>query len=372
MTSANRIINQLGLHGSSQGDAELVQQLQLYKTPAIIRDTKQVFFYVQCFANTTQISPYRLFTNKSNVYAAAGGTPPNDIIQPLDVPSYYCPIGTKRKFKIWEQVNSLIDIRVPKDKYYLDISMVEAQVEASPESWTKQRNFAKVPPSPPQPGVDFELQRTFDVEYEFDGAVPANGSKQYIDKTYFKEATKKSVPQPLFVRIPQLSNGEPYNWSVVNNGAFNEDKSHSVVVRHGDIDYQELELEFGHLTYQGTDTDYEQFGKNDVSNAPGGDPEWNLSLVGPNVKNQINNYQRYTYLDYNWEWPNAETQQTDVNVNNKYVAPASRNDWVFNNGSDITGDPGTNDVLLASDPLKFNQQVANLTFRFMVKVVHLW
>jgi hypothetical protein len=372
MTSANRIVNQLGLHGDSQGDAELVAQLQLLKTPAIIRDTKQVFLYVQCFANTTTKSPYKTFINRNNTYVAVGGTPPNDTVAPFDVPPYYCPIGTKRRFRIWEQVNDLIDVRIPKDKYYLDINMVEAQVEANPENWTKQRHFTKDPTATPN---EFELRRTFNVEYEYDGAAPAQGSTQFINKTYFKEATKKSIPQPIFARIPQLSNGEPYNWTTVNNGQYNEDKSHNVVVRHGDVNYEELELEFGHLTFQGTDTQYEQEGANTFSSldtAPQPDPEWNTNLAGPQVANQISNFQKYKYLDLNWEWDNAETQGPNTNINNQYVAPASRNEDIVVNKDDYLGGavPGT--VVVQGEPLFYNQQIANLTFRFVVKLVHLF
>jgi hypothetical protein len=382
----HRVVTSFQGQEASGGDAELMQQLQLYKTPAIIRDMKQVFFYVEAFANTTTTSFYDIYTNRGRTYYTGGNLGAPGLLGELaKVPPYYCPIGTKRKFRLWEQMNSLMDVRVPKDKYVFEIHLVEAQVESDPSNWIKQRDYEAIPRQgttlPPAGGKgpnDYNLDRKYTIEYQY-AEIPADPAfKQNINKTYVKEATKTSIPQPLFVRIPQLSNNQAYNWTVVNNGAFNSDKNHGVVIRHGDIDYQEMDIEFGHLTYKGTDDEYQSFGSTEVS--PGA-PEWDISQS--RLQGKLNNYQDYEYMDYNWEWPNATTTSivdagpppvnvTSTNVNNKYVAPASRNTNEIVNENQINPNGGTNTIQIQGKPLKTNQQVSNISFRCMVKLIHMF
>ena len=117
----------------------MVEQLQLYKTPAIIRDMKQVFFYVQVSANSTIQSPLEIYTNKGKSYTTGAG-----VIEPYAVNPYYTPLGTKRKFRVWEQVNSLLDLRVPDDKYFMELKLDEAQIEADTAGWVSQRDLQPV------------------------------------------------------------------------------------------------------------------------------------------------------------------------------------------------------------------------------------
>lgn len=356
---------------------ELDQRLQIYKTPATIRDVKQVFLYVQAFADTTTTSPLQLFTNAGRQYITGTYENPDSppvLIDPLRVPSYYMPIGTKRKFEIWEQVNSLRDLTIPDDKFMIEISLVEAQIESDPLNWTTQRNLVGIKDTRPADTFGYyTINRTYDVSYEL-GEIPTdNGGSQNVEKIYFQEARKQTTPQPLFVRIPQLSNGEPYNWTVVNNGQTNDDKSHNVLIRHGQIGFQELELEFGHLTFEGKDNDYGRYGTNVVRD-PNADA---FNMDADKVKNNINNYQKYRYLDYNWEWYNNDqflaTDATDPNKESEYLVPMGRSHAIVANKTDFyTGAGVAGDVLIRDKPLKFNQQVSNILFRFSIKLIHLF
>ncbi len=351
---------------------QLDQQLQLYKTPAIIRDVKQVFLYVQAFSNTTTTSPLRIFTNAGRQYMEGtwNAPVPANAIVPDSVPPYYMPIGTKRRFRIWEQVNNLLDVRIPQDKYMYEISLVEAQIESDPTNYSLQRNLVGIKDDTTG---KYTVNRTYDTTYEY-GAVPTtNGETQNIEKIYFQEARRQTTPQPLFVRIPQYSNGEPYNWTVVNNGATNDDKSHNVIIRHGQVGFQELDLEFGHLTFQGVDNDYAVYGA-DVIDDPN---TFNFNVNNTAVKGDINNYQNYKYLDYNWEWNNQEKVISDIDTNPnedaKFLAPLQRAEgFITDRTGFYDGAGATGDIILRDKPLKFNQQVSNILFRFSIKLIHLF
>jgi len=141
-----------------------------------------------------------------------------------------------------------------------------------------------------------------------------------------------------------------------------------------------MELEFGHLVFKGEDDQYTAFGENQVATDPPSQQKiWDTSKSG--VKQEINNYQDFKYLDYNWEWNNSEpvvkpgTNIQETNVGNKYVAPSARNGSMYVARSEFGtlsgGVPDTN-LRIQNPPLKYNQQASSILFRFSVKLVHLF
>ena len=380
----HRIVNQITQYPESQGDQNLLQQLMLYKTPAIIRDTKVVYFYVNVFANTITINPLRVY-HPNRIFEQPLGTP----VTLNDCPNYYAPLGTTRKFNIGEQVNSLMDLVIPQDKYYLEINLVEAQIEADPSNYIKIPNDFITP-------IDTNADRwvvseTFDLDYVRQAdpvlyPVPPAG----IPRTGFvgpiaRRATKRSIPQPLFVRLKGLDNNEPYNWSVSNNGNVNLDKSHQVVIRHGSVNYQQLELEFGHLVFTGKDSGYQAAGRNLYTNqpAPRGQQMWeeNYSNGGamvdaiPNsdAQRDIKFYNNYQYLDYNYEWENNYSRSINTNMENpRFNIPACRGLGFRTEENLIEAFRPIQEIVLASTPLKTNQQVSNMIFRLSIRLIHLF
>ena len=155
---SHRIVNKLSDHAESNGDAAMMEQLMLYKTPATIRDMKQVFFYVSTFANTLSENPLDIFTNKGRNYVSASDPTQTEVL--YNVAPYYAPIGTKRQFNIWNQVSHLLDVRVPKDKYFLEISLVEAQIDADPSAWVQQRNLVGIATGTAN---DYDVYRTYNI-----------------------------------------------------------------------------------------------------------------------------------------------------------------------------------------------------------------
>lgn len=369
----HRVTNDFTLHKSSAGNSEVDQQLQIYKTPAIIRDTKSVFFYVQIFANSTTISPLLWFQPAGTLFKSP-------TVNPIDLAQqsyYYAPIGTKRKFNIGEQINSLLDLRIPKDKYMVEINLSECQMETDPTNWVKQPDLdARLDPADGR----YLVRPTYEVEY---ARLPITGSTAVGDDLnlvgpVYVQANKRTVPSPLSVRIPQLSNGEPYNWTVSSNGGVVDDKSHNPVLRHGDVNYQELELEFGHLVFKGKDNQYSDYGKSIINDPVLRDVFWEVLPGGEALaqKKDIKFYDDFEYLDYNFEW-NNNVYTTATNVNQPLFNPVYQNPAIRTNGilSDkAVFEPGhaSEEFVLAGTPLKTNQQVTSLLFRFELKVLHLF
>lgn len=387
----NRITNNFAY--IDQGDSKLQQELQLYKAPATIRDLKTVFLYIQINADTTTLNPITLFDNKSLIWNPIEGE------QPPRVAPYYLPIGTKRPFQVGEAVNSLLDLRIPKDKYVVEINMVEAQIESNPTNWTL------IPESRPNFGEDktvTSISPIFKPNYQY--VLGTTGSPSGVNPTTetstldppdrilgivsYDQAQKKTIPQSLFCRLRGSNQTEePYSWVVTNNGSVALDKSHLLRVQHGDMGFNNLELEFGHLLFRGSDINYTNFLTNDV--LPNSSSV--LNGIGPilaeydstnqnkalQVLGDKARYRDFTYLDYNWEWDNNRviTSRKDGEI-----YPAQRNGFTETRMPsqaqwDVSGGPASSDyqnVLLQSDPLKSNQQVANLYFRFSIKLIHLF
>lgn len=361
-------------HQVAQDDETV--RLALYKTLATVRDTKQVFIYVSIFANQITINPLRVL-NPNLIFE----NPIDTEVTLVDVAPYYAPLGTTRNFRIGEQINSLLDLTVPKDKYFIEINLAEAQIEADPSNFIRQPNLDISTISDPTNPNRRLVEQTYDLGYirQADPTVfGPNIPRTEFETPIAREATKRSIPQPLFIRIPQLANGEPYNWTVVNTGQVNDDKNHQLVVRHGDINYQELQLEFGHLVFTGKDNYYQNYGQNQVTSvpAPRGPNQWienNISGITDTAEQDISFYNHYKYLDYNYEWPNNEAVSETANMSNpQYVVPASRARSYVTNEEVLKEGAPPQTLRLAATPLKTNQQVSNITLRFLVRVISLF
>lgn len=360
-------------------DERLAKQLALYKVPATIRDLKQTFFYVQVNSTTTNFDPIELFTNKDI----------NFVPQLPRTAYYYAPIGTTRPFLVGEAVNSLLDIRVPKDKYVIEIQLVEVQIESDPANWLNIADLALFDDS-----GTFSAERIYKENKQYvlppgDAMSPSPGDIpiRNLYNVSLDQQFKKTAPQSMFCRIKGIDNGQPYNWSVTNNGQVSLDKSHLLMVRHGDIDYNQLELEFGHLIFKGSDPGYARFIRDDVLPTALTDsipPKAFLTepqiLEATNTLGDKKEFTNFVYRDYNWEWFESDDPE-QLNPPQDFIYPANRKTKKqgieLGVGYDANGDPVDNpgssvNVFTAADPLKFNQQVANIYFRFSIKVQHLF
>jgi hypothetical protein len=383
---ASRMTTQFS--AGSFADEKLQEMLTLYKAPAAIRDMKQVFFYVDANANTTSLDPLILQYN----VPTALGLPTTS--------TYYAGLGTSRSFNIADKVNELLDIRVPKDKYVIEINLAECVIEADPEGWEN------IP--------DRVIARNLNVSTGAWGAKPTyklknslaapDGSdpQREVLLTDVRQTTKVSKPQTLYCKIRQLDNGQPYNWAVTNSGAYSIDKSHQLLVRHGDIDQAQLDLEFGHLAFEGNNAQV----ANELVNTPSQlYRDQNIiqteQRTDPLPDNQ-QYYRNYKYVDYNSEVYNTITTKIvgsgDTNFQDDLVANFYKGDGgvdgtvntQYDSGTDYKTVPGKNleqptnrppyyyakdyadPVFLQGQPLFYNQQAARLGFRFLIRIIHLF
>jgi hypothetical protein len=382
-------------------DEKLQAMLTLYQSPATIRDMKQVFFYVQADAQTTNFNPAIVFYNLSDAVIGVDDRRVNA--------QYYAPIGTTRSFNISNKVNDLLDIRVPKDKYVIEINLAECVIEADPKAWTgipdktlrRNRNIG-----------NWEWGPTFASTNNLSEPTAASGGGERPVQTInslYAEATKQSAPQTLFCRIKQLANGEPYNWAVTNSGNYSIDKSHQLLVRHGDIDQQELELEFGHASFEGYDEGYARDvllnGKNGFLNGNYVEEQRDFIEQANDPKlTDIKYHRQFKYYDYNREYYNAvtvnrvdgtfsdfataefykgdwESDQVVLNEtnSNNYKRPQGKNiiqptnyppHYFTDNTYNVNGTPF--DLWQQGKPLFYNQQVSKLGFRFLIRVIHMF
>lgn len=354
-------------------DQRLTNMLTLYKAPASIRDMKQVYFYCQVEANTTDISPLKLQYNITDVQDR----------QQL----YFAPIGTERQINIVDKVNDLLDIRVPKDKYVLEINLVECVIEADTSSYIRLPDRVTR-----TDGILFYNEPTFNYVTSYADPVGGQTPLRQLLNTTLQQATKVSEPQTLYCRIKELSNGEPYNWAITNSGAYSIDKSHQLLVRHGDINYAKLTLEFGHLVFLDRDQDYENLINDATKNIPAYTLQYGGGKGIPRLTNNKDYYRYFTYVDYNTEAFNVVTNnviapyqdqnypefykgiggvnftipdQVDVAGARNFVQPANRPPFRH-------VDTATPPYNLQGKPLLYNQQVGKLNFRFMVRLIHLF
>jgi hypothetical protein len=396
-------------------DSELSQQLALYKPVATIRDMKQVYFYAGLNAGICWVHPLRFLNPKNPAtglvwdWGEITGTTPADPFPKFVANPWYLPIGTERKMDISGIVNDLLDVRVPKDKYVLEINLVECNIETDPTNWVSIPDFVFVQ-SVDSDGLPtaVETKATFvrRVLYSPPSTTPATLGQQTFTNAY-QEAPKVSTPETLFVRIKELCNNEPYNWTVTNTGQYTLDKSHQLLVRHGDINYANLTLEFGHLVFTGRDLEQEALEDNFVDPIKGAtgfrrpvDPP--LPLPSPVLQQNARKWD-FKYLDYNSEAFNAvgiskatvsnyDAPNTciDAYYINEYktgyyaqrptptgremsIQPANRPPFIVSPDQTLGGikpDAAEGVILAQGTPLKSNQQAKAITFRFMVRVIH--
>ena len=362
-------------------DQKIANQLALYQTPATIRDMKQTFFYLGLSANTTRLNFWRQFYNNT---ISSSGPPPTPIYDEYSKFMYYAPLGTTRTMDISRYINDLLDIRVPKDKYFIELNLVECTIEADPSGWTQipDRVFRDTTGA-----GDWELESTYNWTDNVTPAPTGTPPRQVI-ATQLTQATKLSSPQTLFCRIKECSNGEPYNWAITNSGQFSQDKSHQVVIRHSDIDVSRLTLEFGHMAFTGKDLDYQEF-INDPSKQNSEYTQQSAITSGKRLDYQSNRSERPVYMDYNQEYFNALGTPLSEGVNfadfykgrfylpglNEYntyyepfVEPSSRVPFYHQK----TGQGVVEPYNLQGKPYLFNQQASKINFRFMVKIIHMF
>ena len=368
-------------------DEKIQAMLTLYQSPATIRDMKQVFFYTGVDANVTQLHYWQIFYNKT----VALGTDAFDIYSKQ---IYYAPLGTTRQLDITSKINDLLDVRVPKDKYFFEINLIECTIEADPSAWTSIPDRVFRNTGLPNPNA-VELETT----YTWGGSLadktgPAPEPPRAELDSKLIEASKLTEPQTLYCRIRECSNSEPYNWAVTSSGQFSVDKSHQVVIRHGDIDVSNLTLEFGHGVFAGVDTDYNRF----ITDPSRQNAQYIQSSVTvpafiPNIpRNRSDNFR---YFDYNQEYFNQidtplapagdfpRFYKGDYQFPNTGLTFADYNDNVTaNNITQLSNRPpfyrqalGTGvdtPYNLQGKPFFFNQCVHKINFRFMVKLIHLF
>ena len=441
-------------------DPRLQNMLTLYKQPATIRDMKQTYFYCGASSNLTNVDPIiHLYDFDILQYLPPGTNLPKITnLASIAKSYYYARIGTTRKLDISSLVNDLIDIRVPKDKYVVEINLAECTLEVDSEGWQNNPDFVirygppLNNPTPVQPeflpagGLADIVNRdpTYQWSLNQSGAPGAENPPKFKYTSTLEQANKKTQPQTLHVRIRELSNGEPYNWSVTNSGSYSIDKGHQLLVRHGDVNYANLTLEFGHLGFIGNDQDYENFIRDPTQNSEDS-REYLLTSNQLNgfTKSRINkfNYSDYKYFDYNseifntigaisnrdigmyssfaysgqYQYPNAiypkfygglsndfafglppaakliTLSTADDNIerpanrppfifegirenNSTIVGPQPAKDQVYDTRDYSTDDSGYTDTpyLLQGAPLFYNQQVANIYFRFLIRIIHLF
>lgn len=427
-------------------DDALTQQLALYKPVATIRDMKQVYFYAGANAGISWVHPLRFLNpvledvpwNWQEIMKV-GQSNPKFVANP-----WYLPIGTERKLDISNLVNDLLDIRVPKDKYVLEINLVECNIESDTANWLTIPDFVFARPvditgANPIP-TELATYPTFTRKPLY--GTPENGEQTLVNAP--EQATKVSTPQTLFVRIKEVCNNQPYNWTVTNTGQYTLDKSHQLLIRHGDINYSALTLEFGHMVFTGLDIDEAENANklpapilfstgSDINPAA-------LPLYSPTLP-QNSRKENIKYLDYNSEVFNAigtpsilpsgvgaglysmasacvdayyideyktgyyETQHSLKSTDRtNLIQPSNRPPFIVSPQKILGGlsentpvpppTPPTPDVppwtpvagtilpsvyidnygtrLEQGIPLKSNQQVKSIIFRFMVRVIHLF
>ena len=374
------------------------------RTPATIRDIKQSFLYAQRLAdlrptfvpsvnplvfvssgetNAPNASFYLNYTGGAlgtgvvppfnwNVYPCGKPTPPDAInrtpcltpderpyLQKSGCVQIFDRIGTEFKLDISRSIADLWDIRIPADKVLIEISLVECQIDSDPGNYNETFDQQYINPNP----LDFKLNR--------------------------------SVPQTLYVRIRELDNAEPYNFAVTNSGQYSNDRNHSVLLRFGQINYTHLTIDYGHLAMGiqnaqqellkvpyvgagwpvGAAPDPLYVGTYGVPAFPGdaamGQPsqvvryspvdvdnshDANNNLIGNRIY-PLNT----TYYDYNSAWfvpPPKDPMPAPLFPPEFYDEPLPR--------------PVEGKLNRELKPLFYNQQATNITFRFMVKFIHLF
>lgn len=361
-------------------DQKIANMLTLYQTPATIRDMKQVFFYTGVNSTITNVNFWEVFYNNTNKFST-------NAYDQYSKSVYFAPLGTTRTMDISAKINDLLDIRVPKDKYFIELNLVECTIEADTTGWTTIPD--RVVPNSANPA---NIESTFNWGLVEELAGPVIPPRKVIDTTLL-QATKLTAPQTLYARIRECSNGEPYNWAVTNSGQFSQDKSHQVVIRHSDIDISRLTLEFGHMAFVGVDDDYVRFLSDPLNQS--GQSIQSTTLLSSRLRNPISRADVPVYMDYNQEYFNAldtliqPTGLYDFGTLPDYYKgrfkyplpnvgtglspqpfnePANRPPFLRQGADTGVGAPYN----LQGKPFFYNQQASKINFRFLVKIIHMF
>ena len=335
-------------------DAKLAAKLTLYKNVMANFEFKVESFYLQVTPQQTTISPLKFAPYDDYVYSTA----------PLQVAPYYTPIGTQRTVKFNAQNLRLRGYNLPQGMYKYKINLDSVIITQSPDNWLKLRNEVPV-----QNGGLYDIARTYDIQNVYDNqpAYANRGSEQDVSYIYYSEALKRTVGQPLFIRLDNIADDDEYYHFVSQpsgDGTTTLQTSQSII--RDNLDINEFKVSFGHMIFVGSDKEYNNntFDPNGLTNnsfvpAP--------SYPDPTVRNQIQSYQNFKYLDYNQEHYNSVSPM-DLqieNIGNLYVFPCGRGTSLSLDkvllGENTSPEPR---IRLRTDPLFFNQQASSLTMRF--------
>lgn len=317
-------------------DPRLTNMLTLYKQPATIRDMKQTYFYCGVASNLTFVDP---IIHQYGFDIEDYLTPGTDATSVNSVKNgYYSKLGTTRTLNIENLINDLIDIRVPKDKYVVEINLAECVLEVDSKGWQNNPDFVirygpKISSTNTAPKDYLNLLNAVnkDPTYTWELVRSNDPSPDFTPPRYtydsaLVQANKITEPQTLYLRIRELDNGEPYNWAVTNSGSYSIDKGHQLLVRHGDVNFANLTLEFGHLGFVGNDADYFNYLQNRLENHPLTREylQENAQLVGLARKNPMNryNYNNFKYIDYNSEVFNVVGANSNPEADGMYSSYA--------------------------------------------------
>lgn len=318
-----------------EADERLQALLTLYKQPATIKSMHQTFFYVEALSDLVYYDPLTYYYGIDPLfYTGTGAEPANE----QDLANYpfinmrnpwYGFIGTKKKFNISSKVNDLLGQKVPSDKYVYEINLAEAVIEADPSNWVNlpDQVIRRGPPLTEANALgdpaDTDEYANLNVDITYINADTINPVDEPVKPVRYNllgslnQATKLSSPQTLYCRIPELSNGEPYNWAVTNSGNYSIDKGHQLLVRHGDIVCSDLTLEYGHMVFVGDDEDTTVLATTDPIVSDRTRPKYT----------EKQKYQRYVYIDYNYEmfdvkgrnWPHLNYRSQKITLDPKKV-----------------------------------------------------
>lgn len=345
-------------------------KLMLYKPLASILELKKYYFHLQITPNQTTVSPYKIDPR----YRGSTWNP-----DPLDVNPYYTPIGTTRKVDLLPIIQGISGIRCEQNRYKFQLSLETVIIEQDTTNWVKIRDdrvTTGVLPFTKQLLPTYELVNVL-------GAQPTSleaGAEQDVEYGYFTQAFKKTIPQPLFVRIDELAKGdEAFHFIAQPSGVVATINGGQPIIIDQLDRFPELSITFGHMIFKGTDTIY----SNDVKNELQGntnllnstfDPQ---GISDPVVLQRLRDYQAFKYLDYNQEWYNCDDPRTiaqggETNIGNKYVFSCGRGGYQNVTKEGVLDVPDTDEVALATRPLFSNQQASKIFFRFSVSLVPLF
>lgn len=350
-------------------DDQEKMKLILYKTLASNLEIKKAYFYVQMTPSQTCVSPY-LFDER---FKTANFDPVPNRVNP-----YYTQIGTHRKVDLMPIIDKLTGIRCEENRFKWQLSLETVIINQDTEGYTNIRDDQAVLNTLTG---NYSLQPTFDVVNNFSATPTAANEEQVVDFIYFKEALKRIQPQPMCVRIDELANNDQsFQFIAQPSGVVATVNGGQPLIIDRLDRFPELNIQFGHLVYKGTDNDYfdavkatdpNGFLNNDI------DP---LGITDPQVLNRIDAYRNFKFLDYNQDWYNCPTPAPGVdrptNIANRYTNPCNRGGVQSQLKVDVTGvappPAEAQDIPIRTAPLFSNQQASKILMRFSLSFVPLF